>query len=138
MDEFVSRAQSYRYNLIDLQLLANDILVELPGGTPTCFPGWPTTIRGRANLTVFKWTALWAPLQWPHGVETRPEMDQRHGGTRPEEFASDLEKLQILFGRFVKWQGEYAPHPILGPLSKTERMRHAYLHIDHHLRQFGA
>jgi hypothetical protein len=88
--------------------------------------------------TVFKWTALWAPLQWPHGVETRPEMDQRHGGTQPEEFASDLEKLQILFGRFVKWQGEYAPHPVLGPLSRTERMRHAYLHMDHHLRQFGA
>ena len=23
-------------------------------------------------------------------------------------------------------------------LSRTERMRHAYLHMDHHLRQFGA
>ena len=88
--------------------------------------------------TVFKWTALWAPIQWPHGVKTRPEMDQRIGGTRPEQFASDLEKLRMLFDRFVSWQGEYAPHPILGPLSRTERMRHAYLHMDHHLRQFGA
>ena len=88
--------------------------------------------------TVFKWTALWMPLRWPHGVRTRPEMDQHMGGTPPEEFASDLEKLHILFGRFVSWQGKYEPHPILGPLSKTERMRHAYLHMDHHLRQFGA
>jgi Protein of unknown function (DUF1569) len=87
--------------------------------------------------TVFKWMALWVPLRWPHGVKTRPEMDQRQGGTRPEEFASDLEKLQILFDRFVSWQGEFAPHPVLGPLSRTERMRHAYLHMDHHLRQFG-
>ena len=88
--------------------------------------------------TVFKWMVLWAPLQWPHGVKTRPEMDQRQGGTRPEEFSSDLEKLQILFDRFFSWQGEFAPHPTLGPLSRTERMRHAYLHMDHHLRQFGA
>jgi len=88
--------------------------------------------------TVFKWMVLWTPLQWPHGVKTRPEMDQRQGGTRPEEFSSDLEKLQILFDRFFSWQGEFAPHPTLGPLSRTERMRHAYLHMDHHLRQFGA
>jgi hypothetical protein len=23
-------------------------------------------------------------------------------------------------------------------MSRSERMRHAYLHVDHHLRQFGA
>jgi hypothetical protein len=88
--------------------------------------------------TAFKWMALWAPLHWPHGIMTRPEMDQRLGGTRPEEFTSDLEKLRILFERFCNWQGDFAPHPILGPLSRTERMRHGYLHVDHHLRQFGA
>jgi len=88
--------------------------------------------------TLLKWIALWMPLQWPHGVKTRPEMDQRQGGTAPEEFASDLEKLRNLFDRFISWRGEYAPHPILGRLSRTERMRHAYLHMDHHLRQFGA
>jgi Protein of unknown function (DUF1569) len=88
--------------------------------------------------TLFKWIALWAPLPWPHGVKTRPEMDQHKGGTPPEEFASDLERLHALFNRFVSWQGKYAAHPILGPLSRNERMRHAYLHMDHHLRQFGA
>ena len=88
--------------------------------------------------TVFKWTALWAPLPWPQGIMTRPEMDQRLGGTRPEEFESDKEKLRILFERFCNWQGEFAAHPILGPLSRKERMRHGYLHMDHHLRQFGA
>src|ERR1700722_17369777 len=34
MDELVSRAQSYAYNLIDLQPFANDILEEFPGGVP--------------------------------------------------------------------------------------------------------
>ncbi len=88
--------------------------------------------------TLFKWTALWVPLPWPHGIMTRSEMDQRVGGTRPEEFAADREKLRILFDRFCDWPGEFAPHPVLGPLSRKERMRHGYLHVDHHLRQFGA
>ena len=65
-------------------------------------------------------------------------MDQNHGGTPPEEFASDLENLRILLERFCAWEGEFAPHVFLGRMSRTERMRHAYLHMDHHLRQFGA
>ena len=30
-----------------------------------------------------------------------------------------------------------APHPILGTLSQSEWHRWAFLHTDHHLRQFG-
>jgi hypothetical protein len=88
--------------------------------------------------TVYKWAALWVSSRWPHGVKTRPEMDQHQGGTPPEKFSADCEKLRILVDRFCSWQGEFAPHPMFGPLSRTERMRHAYLHMDHHLRQFGA
>jgi hypothetical protein len=88
--------------------------------------------------TVYKWAALWVPRPWPHGVKTRPEIDQHQGGTPPEEFRSDCDKLHILVDRFCSWQSEFAPHPMFGPLSKTERMRHGYLHMDHHLRQFGA
>jgi len=39
--------------------------------------------------TIYKWAALWVPLPWPHGIKTRPEMDQQQGGTQPVEFASD-------------------------------------------------
>jgi hypothetical protein len=88
--------------------------------------------------TLLKWAALWLPVPWPHGFKTRPEMDQRQGGTRPTEFASDLDTLRNLFARFCAFKGTFAPHAILGPMSLVERMRHAYLHVDHHLRQFGA
>ena len=88
--------------------------------------------------TLLRWVALWGPLPWPRGVKTRPEMDQQQGGTPPAEFASDLETLRILLERFCTSQGEFAPHAMLGQMSRTERMRHAYLHMDHHLRQFGA
>jgi len=87
--------------------------------------------------TIYKWMALWLPFHWPHGIMTRPEMDQHLGGTPPAEFISDLEKLRILLDRFCNSEGEFAPHATLGQMSRTERMRHAYLHMDHHLRQFG-
>lgn len=88
--------------------------------------------------TLLKPLALWVPVPWPHGFRTRPEMDQQQGGTPPVNFASDLEELRILFERFNTREGGFTPHAMFGQMSKAERMRHAYLHFDHHLRQFGA
>ncbi|HUK29923.1 MAG TPA: DUF1569 domain-containing protein [Candidatus Acidoferrum sp.] len=88
--------------------------------------------------TVIKWIALRGPMPWPHGVKTRPEVDQLIGGTRPTDFDSDVATLLVLMERFCSSQGEFAAHPMFGQLSRAERKRHAYLHMDHHLRQFGA
>jgi hypothetical protein len=85
---------------------------------------------------ILKPLALWVPVPWPHGVKTRPEMDQHQSGTPPIDFASDLEDVRILFERFCTRESEYAPHAMFGQMSRAERMRHAYLHFDHHLRQF--
>ena len=86
--------------------------------------------------TILKQLVLWAPIPWPHGFKTRPEMDQDQGGTPPVEFASDLAEFHILFERFCTREAQFAPHAMWGQMSKTERLRYAYLHIDHHLRQF--
>ncbi len=70
----------------------------------------------------------------------RKEVLDRLNRVRPESerrWGSDLEKLRILLDRFCNSEGEFAPHATLGQMSRTERMRHAYLHMDHHLRQFG-
>jgi hypothetical protein len=63
--------------------------------------------------TLFKWVALWAPVPWPRGIKTRPEMDQNQGGTPSAEFALDLEKLRILFERFCTSEGPFAPHAMV-------------------------
>jgi hypothetical protein len=94
--------------------------------------------KAGSKSTLFKRAALWIPLPWPHGIETRPEMDQQLGGTPATELASDLMGLRALFERFCAFDGEFAPHATFGQMSRAERMCHAYLHIDHHLRQFGA
>lgn len=89
---------------------------------------------------LLKWVALWAPSPWPHGFKTMPEIDQNVGGTRPAEFANDMQELHNLIDRFTQPPGRFCAegHPHFGRLSEKEWMRLGYLHADHHLRQFGA
>lgn len=93
---------------------------------------------GPFQRTVIKWIALYAPLKWPRGIPTRPEVDQEVGGTKPSHFAADVTQLEMLVELITTRKGCFGPtHPIFGNMSNTDWMRWAYLHMDHHLRQFG-
>jgi hypothetical protein len=95
------------------------------------------SVSSNTNLfkrTVMKRLALALPV-WPHGVKTRPEMDQEQTGTPPAEFAADVAQLKTLFERYCAAQ-RFSPHPMMGPMSRAERLRWAYQHMNHHLRQF--
>jgi hypothetical protein len=100
--------------------------VELPCGLNL----WP----------LMKPWVLYAPFKWPHGVPTRPEIDQQMGGTRPAEFACDVQTLVAAIERFTAQPRDFhfRPHPMFREMSEKEWMRWGYLHTDHHLRQFGA
>jgi len=106
------------------------------------YMGERTAAPARTPLprTLTKWFALWAPIQWPQGFKTAPEIDQQIGGTHPAEFDSDMQKLCASIERFTRQPREFSwkSHPHFGAMSETEWMRLAYLHTDHHLRQFGA
>jgi len=90
------------------------------------------------SRTVVRWIALHAPMQWPHGVKTRPEVDQEVGGTKPVEFVRDRTELEALIDRFAaRTSDDFQAHPMFGRLSTAEWQRWGYLHTDHHLREFG-
>ena len=100
------------------------------------------TVSAAGNLlqrTVVKWIGLYAPLPWPRGLPTRPEMDQFVGGTPPEEFKNDLERLRVMIERFSREPRDFDwhSHPSFGELTTRDWLRWGYLHVDHHLRQFG-
>ena len=84
--------------------------------------------------------ALWVPIPWPKGFKTAPELDQLTGGTAPTEFDNDVRELLGLVDRFTRQPRDFQwqPHPHFGQMSDRAWMRLAYLHMDHHLRQFGA
>ena len=93
------------------------------------------------SRTVVRWIALHAPVRWRAGHRTRPELDQVAGrGTAPGEFERDVADLEALveevtaMARSFTWEA----HPVFGRMPESEWMRWAYLHMDHHLRQFGA
>jgi len=97
--------------------------------------------HGPLQRTLVKWLALYAPLPWPGGrIPTSPEIDQEGEGTRPGDFASDIAQVEALLGLITAPARnlERSPHPIFGPMSDAAWLRWAYLHADHHLRQFGA
>lgn len=89
---------------------------------------------------LMKWVALSLPFPWPKNLGTLPEMDQRRGGTRPLGFEADLTQLKDAMERFSTRDADFAwrPHPIFIDMSLGDWMRWGYLHMEHHLRQFGA
>lgn len=90
--------------------------------------------------TLLKWTALELPLPWPSGIPTRPELDQARGaGTKPTDLAKDVAELQALVEKMAAPDTDIEghAHPLFGRLTRAEWLRWGYLHVDHHLRQFG-
>jgi len=110
----------------------NDSFLGMMGEKPADIPGFSLW-----RLT--KGIALWAPMPWPKGVKTRPEFEQGVGGTPPAEFEADLRALRATIDKFAQQPRsfEFRPHPMFGSMTEKEWMRWAYLHCDHHLRQFG-
>ena len=105
------------------------VMGDLPMEIPAGFSFWRLT----------KAIALWAPMQWPQGVPTRPELDQVALGKALGEFESDRAGLIAAVERFSAQppRFEFCPHPLFGRMTEREWMRWGYLHADHHLRQFG-
>jgi hypothetical protein len=96
-------------------------------------PGW-------VPRPFLRWIALWTPLPWPHGFPTCPELDQTINGTPPAVFDGDVQALLGILDRITRrpCDFEWQRHTHFGRMSGNDWMRLAYLHIDHHLRQFGA
>lgn len=95
-----------------------------------------STAKQLVPRPLLKWLML--HTRWPHGVRTRPEIDQEMGGTQPTDFASDRDRLLEALGRFCTApDAARTTHPMAGHLTRNEWLRWGYLHADHHLRQFG-
>lgn len=93
---------------------------------------------GLPQRTIVKWVALYLPLPWPAGILTRPEIDQEIHGRRPIDFANDIDELETIVKAISAQAKEFErqTHPIFGCMSEAAWLRWAYLHMDHHLRQF--
>ncbi len=85
-----------------------------------------------------KFVALKTPLPWPKGVPT--SRDPKAADIPVEDFGLWRDRVLSGIDGFGTWsKSEGTPtHPAFGDLSTWEWQRWAYLHADHHLRQFSA
>ena len=92
---------------------------------------------------VLKWIALRSPMPWPKNVQTVPELRVGTGAVCSpalavhEEFVANQQTLLRALEAFVQGSAWCEQHPMFGAMSRADWMRWAYLHTDHHLRQFG-
>ncbi|MCF8414367.1 MAG: DUF1569 domain-containing protein [Melioribacteraceae bacterium] len=72
-------------------------------------------------------------------VETFPELKQGVKGTKPTGLNEDIKTLISLIENFDSSFGNAASrkHAAFGDLSKSQWGRLCYIHLDHHLKQFG-
>ena len=96
-------------------------------------------VTGPVQRTILKWFALYVPVPWPGGIPTSPEVDQEQGGTRPADFDADVAQVEELLELVTAPTRslEQQSHPVFGRMSDAAWLRWAYLHTDHHLRQFS-
>ena len=97
---------------------------------------YATPATNPLQRTLIKWIALHTPMKWPHGIPTRPEIDQCLGGTPPTDCERDREALRTLIRGFPN-RTKFGAHPLFGEMSRADWMIWGYRHVDHHLRQFG-
>lgn len=138
----VARLTSLRADAVPLwgRMTAPQMICHLNDSFLTSF-GEKEVSPARSPLPrpVIKWFALYFPAKWPQNVATRPEVQQGVGGTCPVDFVDDRAALIQTIERFCTPDaavGRY-PHPIFGRMSVPDWLRWGYLHVDHHLRQFG-
>ena len=100
----------------------------------------PADVSTGLTRHVIKWVALYAPMRWPAGVQTVSEFDWRTAGAPSTAFDDDVRALADLLAQVRGRDGGtgWPRHPIFGPMTERAWLRWAYLHMDHHLRQFGA
>jgi hypothetical protein len=88
-----------------------------------------------------KWFALNVPMQMPKNMRTIAELDANKPlMTQPTgEFARDRAELVDAIDRLSNVpDGQRTAHPVFGSLTKAEAINLTRIHLDHHLRQFGA
>jgi Protein of unknown function (DUF1569) len=91
------------------------------------------------HRTVLKWLAFHL-IPWPESQPRSEAAIKRFvGQTAPSTYAADHAAFVALLRQFdERWQqGQLAPHPVFGSLSKNEWGAYMFLHIDHHLATFG-
>lgn len=119
------------------RMTAHQMLVHLAEAHDAVLGRRPWTTKPRDPSRFVKLLALRLPMPWVRNL--RFGDDPAGVVLDPVSFPADRERAAATLGDIAKAApGVFSsPHPIFGRMSRTEWQRWAFLHTDHHLRQFG-
>ena len=97
-----------------------------------------TTAKPFGNVltqAAVRWVVLTVGMRFPRNVRTLPEFQQ----TSPQVFDRDHARLRECLQEFHERRDrtEWPRNPAFGKLTGVQWGRLTWLHVDHHLRQFG-
>jgi len=115
----------------------HQMLVHIADASEAVLKRRPFTVTSRRSSPLFKWVALSLPLPWPRNIKSGAEPAARV--VSAAEFPADRDRAVSTLRELAAATGGGLAdeHPIFGPMSPAEWHRWAYVHTDHHLRQFG-
>lgn len=119
------------------RMTPHQMLVHVADGMEAAMNIRPFTIPIRPPKRLLKFFALKLPIPWPRGVKAGADPA---GAILPsEQFEADRFRCAAnLAAMAAASVASLNPtHPIFGPMAASDWYRWAYLHADHHLRQFG-
>ncbi len=94
---------------------------------------------GFFGRNILKTLVLWG-MPAPKGkVPTMPELDQLTAGTKPTTWEADHKLLLALLDEFAAKTESFVfqTHPNFGQMTKQQWAKLVWIHLNHHLTQFG-
>jgi hypothetical protein len=115
---------------------AHQMVVHLGDAAEAALARREFSSTGRPPRPLLKWIALSLPLRWPRGLKSGA--DPASKVLAVDAFPGDLDRALRTLQELASPASVVADrHPTLGTMSRAEWERWAFLHTDHHLRQFG-
>ena len=91
------------------------------------------------NRNIAKYLGLWLPRIPFRNMKDPVDMNQKYYGTPSTDIETEKENLISLLNAVRNFPDpkKLNPHPMFGDLNRSQWGRFMYVHIHHHLRQFG-
>lgn len=118
-------------------MTAHQMLLHVGDAVDAVLGRRPFGSRRPQSNRLLKFFALWVPTKWPRGIKGAGA--RAADSLAGDQFAGDLARILAAHGDLpAAPAATLAPaHPMFGAMSRSDWMRWAWLHADHHLRQFG-